>query len=58
MKNNLTIFEGQGLEILTKEDVNFDFDGEVLFNGKQVCGILDYEIEDYTKTINRHCDED
>ena len=31
MKNELTIFEGIELEVLTKEDVNIDFNGEVLF---------------------------
>ena len=42
MNNELTIFEGIELEVLTKEDVNIDFNGEVLFNGKQVAKILDY----------------
>ena len=40
MKNELTIFEGIELEVLTKEDINIDFNGEVLFNGKQVAEIL------------------
>ena len=40
MNNELTIFEGIELEILTKEDVNIEFNGEVLFNGKQVAEIL------------------
>ena len=42
MKNELTIFEGIELEVLTKEDVNIEFNGEVLFNGKQVAEILEY----------------
>ena len=42
MKNELTIFEGIELEVLTKEDVNIDFNGECLFNGKQVAEILEY----------------
>ena len=42
MNNELTIFEGIELEVLTKEDVNIDFNGECLFNGKQVAKILDY----------------
>jgi prophage antirepressor-like protein len=42
MNNELMIFEGQNLEVLTKENVNFEFNGEVLFNGKQVCSILEY----------------
>lgn len=42
MNNELMIFEGQEIEILTKEDVTFDFDGAILFNGKQVCTILEY----------------
>ena len=58
MKNELTIFEGIELEVLTKEDVNIDFNGECLFNGKQVTTILGYGVDDYIKTINRHCDED
>ena len=44
MKNELTIFEGIELEVLTKEDVNIDFNGECLFNGKQVTKILGYKI--------------
>jgi prophage antirepressor-like protein len=43
MKNNLTVFEGQDLEILTKDDVHIEFDGTVLFNGKQVATILGYK---------------
>ena len=58
MKNELTIFEGIELDVLTKEDVNIDFEGECLFNGKQVCVILNYGADDYIKTINRHCDEE
>lgn len=42
MENNLMIFEGNEIEILTKEDVNFEFNGECLFNGKQICKILQY----------------
>ena len=58
MNNELTIFEGIELEVLTKEDVNIDFNGECLFNGKQVTTILGYLKENYTRDINRHCDED
>ena len=58
MKNELTIFEGIELEVLTKEDVNIEFNGECLFNGIQVVKILGYGIDDYIKTINRHCDEE
>ena len=58
MKNELTIFEGIELEVLTKEDVNIDFNGECLFNGKQVTEILGYLKENYARDINRHCDED
>ena len=42
MKNELTIFEGIELEVLTKEDVNIEFNGECLFNGKQVAKLLEY----------------
>lgn len=40
MNNGLAIFEGIELEILTKEDVKIEFNGECLFNGKQICGVL------------------
>jgi len=42
MSNELTIFEGQELEILTKEDVNFEFKGTALFNGNQISSMLGY----------------
>ncbi|MCD3232594.1 Bro-N domain-containing protein (plasmid) [Clostridium botulinum] len=42
MKNSLMIFEGIELEVLTKEDVSFEFEGTVLLNGKQVGNILEY----------------
>lgn len=41
--NNIMIFENMELEILSKDDVNFEFNGEVLFNGKQVAEILEYK---------------
>lgn len=50
MKNELMFFEGVEIEILTKEDI--DFDGEVLFNGKQVCNILEYT--NSSKAISDH----
>ena len=58
MRNNLMIFEGNEIEILTKEDVNFDFNGEVLFNGKQVHKLLGYSEDNYSRYINNYCDED
>ena len=58
MKNELTIFEGIELEILTKEDVKISFNGECLFNGRQVCEILGYSKDNVSRDINRHCDED
>lgn len=58
MNKELTIFEGNELEILTKEDVNIEFNGECLFNGKQVCSILGYLEENFARDISRHCDED
>ena len=42
MNNELTIFEGIELEVLTKEDINIDFNGDCLFNGKQVAKLLEY----------------
>ena len=56
MKNELTIFEGIELEVLTKEDVNIAFNGEVLFNGKQVAEILGYK--NCNREIDAYCDED
>lgn len=58
MNKELTIFEGNELEILTKEEVNIEFNGECLFNGKQVCSILGYLEENFARDISRHCDED
>lgn len=55
MMNDLMIFEGVEIEILIKEDVNFDFNGEVLFNGKQVCNILEYT--NSSKAISDHIRE-
>lgn len=56
MKNELTIFEGIELEVLTKEDVNVEFNGECLFNGKQVTAILGYK--NCNREIDAYCDED
>ena len=42
MKNKLTIFDGIELDVLTKEDVNIKFNGECLFNGKQIYNLLEY----------------
>ena len=56
MKNELTIFEGIELEVLTKEDVNIEFNGECLFNGKQVTTILGYK--NCNREIDAYCDED
>jgi len=53
MSNELTIFEDQELEILTKEDVNFEFEGTVLLNGKQVSKILGYAVNCTTKESER-----
>lgn len=56
MGNELMMFEGIELEILTKEDVNFKFNGEVLFNGKQIARLLGYS--NCNRDIDRHCDEE
>ena len=55
MKNNLMIFEGNEIEILTKEDVNFEFNGECLFNGKQTCKLLEYSND--RDAISKHIRE-
>ena len=59
MNNELTIFEGIELEVLTKGDVNIEFNGEVLFNGKQVAEILGYKrpsdaIHDNVRDIHKY----
>lgn len=43
MKNELTIFDGIELDVLTKEDVNIEFEGDCLFCGKQIAEILEYK---------------
>ena len=58
MKNELTIFNGVELDVLTKEDVNIEFNGECLFNGKQITEILGYSTDNYTRDIGRHCDDE
>ena len=52
MSNELTIFEGQELEILTKGDVNFKFKGTALFNGNQISKMLGYS--EKSRPINNH----
>lgn len=59
MSNELMIFEGEELEVLTREDVNFEFDGTVLFNGNQVGDVLGYKrgvkaVNDYTRENQRY----
>jgi len=56
MSNELTIFEGKELEILTKDDVNFKFEGTMLLNGIQCVSILGYANQN--RDIERHCDEE
>lgn len=56
MENQLTIFEGVELEVLTKEDVNIKFNGECLFNGIQITDILGYS--NGNRDIETHCDDD
>lgn len=55
VNNGLIIFEGESIEILFKDDVNVKFDGECLFNGKQVCNLLMYSND--RDAINRHIRE-
>ena len=52
MSNELMIFEGQEIEILTKEDVNFEFKGTALFNGNQISKMLGYS--EKSKPITKH----
>lgn len=51
MEKNLILFEGKVIDILTKQDVNFDFDGDVLFNVRQVAELLGYaRVESYCRS--------
>jgi len=50
------IFEGQELEILTKEDVNFEFKGTALFNGNQISSMLGYS--EKSRPITKNVRED
>ena len=56
MNKELMVFEGIELEILTKEDVNIEFNGEILMNGKQVAKLLGYVKT--TNSISMHVDEE
>lgn len=56
MNNELMIFEGEQLEILTKEDVSIKFDGEILMRGKQAASILLYS--NTAKAISDHVEDD
>lgn len=67
MKNELMIFEEENLEVLTKEDVNIDFEGNILMNGKQCSRILGYadnctssesERVNLSKAISTHVDDE
>lgn len=40
MNKELMIFDGIELDVLIKDDVNVEFNGECLFNGKQICKVL------------------
>lgn len=56
MKNELMIFEGSNIDLLTKEEVNFEFNGDVLFSGKQVAEVLEYA--NSSQTLSQHVDDD
>ena len=37
------VFEGKEIEVLTKQDVNFEFEGTLLLNGRQISEVLEYK---------------
>lgn len=49
------VFDGKEIEILTKEDVNFEFKGTALFNGNQISKMLGYS--EKSKPITKHVRE-
>lgn len=55
MSNDLMVFDGKEIEILTKEDVNFEFKGTALFNGNQISKMLGYS--EKSKPITKHVRE-
>ncbi|EPS50182.1 anti-repressor [Clostridium botulinum A1 str. CFSAN002368] len=58
MGNDLQVFrfKSQTIDILLKEDVNFEFDGDFLIHGKQTAQNLGY-VND-RDAINSHTDVD
>ncbi|QNR65454.1 Bro-N domain-containing protein [Paenibacillus peoriae] len=54
--SNLIKFEGFNVEFLTKEDVNFYFEGNILFHGGQTSDLLNYS--NSRKAIGDHVDEE
>lgn len=54
--SNLVSFENFNVEFLTKEDVNFEFNGDVIFNGIQTTEILGYA--NPAKAIIDHVEEE
>ncbi|MEC4565387.1 Bro-N domain-containing protein [Paenibacillus sp. CMAA1739] len=50
--SNLIQFEGFNVEFLTKEDVIFDFEGDVIFHGSQSAELLGYK--DTNDAIKKH----
>ncbi|OPH47651.1 hypothetical protein BC351_10705 [Paenibacillus ferrarius] len=58
MTNQLTVFQGQEVMILTKEDVNVDFKGDFLIRAKDVGIVLEYETSNATKEVLKFCKKD
>ena len=56
IENNLVVFNDFEVDFLTKEDVNFEFEGDVLFSGRQVAVLLGYT--NPSKTLNDHIDSE
>lgn len=55
MSNELTVFEEINIEFLTKEDVNFEFEGDILYSGAQSMELLGYG--NTSDALIRHVDE-
>ena len=56
MSNELIVFEGINIEFVTKEDVNFEFNGTALFHGNQTAGALGYK--DTNDAVNNHVEDE
>lgn len=56
MSDKLIVFEGFNIEFLTKSEVNFEFNGNVIFHGGQTASVLGYS--NVADALKQHIDED